>query len=73
MRLRGAETLYGLRAKALFSAYSEVLQGEIQLLTKMKTLWEYFLPETDRKLLKCIKKAQRLSQYTEAVRKILAV
>lgn len=59
--------------EALFSAYSEVLQGEIQLLTKMKTLWEYFLPETDRKLLKCIKKAQRLSQYTEAVRKILAV
>lgn len=54
----------------LFSAYSGVLQGEIQLLTKMKTLWEYFLPETDRKLLKRIKKANKLSQYTEAVRAI---
>lgn len=54
----------------LFSAYSGVLQGEIQLLTKMKTLWEYFLPETDRKLLKLIKKANKLSRYNEAVRAI---
>lgn len=55
----------------LFSAYSEVLQGENQLLTKMKTLWEYFLPETDRKLLKRVKKASKLNQYTECMREIL--
>lgn len=59
--------------EALFSAYSGVLQGEIQVLNKMKTLWEYFLPESDRKWLKCIKKAQRLSQYREAVEKIFGV
>ena len=59
--------------EALFSAYSGVLQGETQVLNKMKTLWEYFLPESDRKWLKCIKKAQRLSQYREAVGKILTV
>lgn len=54
----------------LFSAYSDTLQGEIQLLNKMKTLWELFLPETDRKLLKCIKKATKLYQYTEAIKMI---
>lgn len=50
----------------LFSAYSGALQGEVQLLTKMKTLWEYFLPETDRKVLKRIKKSNKISQYKEA-------
>lgn len=57
--------------EALFSAYSGVLQGEIQLLTKMKTLWEYFLPDTDRKILKRIRKSNKLNQYTESVREAL--
>lgn len=51
----------------LFSAYSRVLQGEVQLLTKMKTLWEYFLPVTDRKLLKQIRKSTKLSQYRACI------
>lgn len=54
----------------LFLVYSERLQGESQLLTKMKTLWEYFLSDTDRKLLKKIKKAHKLSEYTGAVNAI---
>lgn len=54
----------------LLSVYSERLQGEAQLLSKMKSLWEYFLPETDRKLLKQIHKSNRLDTYREAVRKI---
>lgn len=62
--------LYFSFHQELFSAYSEVLQGDIQLLTKMKTLWEYFLSDTDRKLLKRIKKSTRLTQYTEAVKMI---
>lgn len=57
--------------KTLFSAYSERLQGENQLLMKMKTLWEYFLPEADRKALKKIKKTHKLSEYTAAVNLIL--
>lgn len=56
--------------QTLFDAYSALLQGDAQLLTKMKTLWEYFLPETDRKLLKRIKKSTRLEQYTAVVREI---
>lgn len=54
----------------LLSVYSERLQGEAQLLSKMKSLWEHFLPETDRKLLKQIHKSNRLETYREAVRKI---
>ena len=56
--------------QTLFDAYAALLQGEAQTLMKMKTLWEYFLPETDRKLLKRIKKSTRLEQYTAAVREI---
>ena len=52
----------------LFFAYSGVLQGESQLLSRMKALWEYFLPSTDRKILKKIRKATRLSQYKECVK-----
>lgn len=65
--------LYSAFHKELFSTYSGLLQGENQILMKMKTLWEYFLPETDRKLLKRIKKANKLSQYTEAVNGILTI
>lgn len=59
--------------KELFDTYSETLQGETQILLKMKTLWEYFLPETDRKLLKRIKKATKLKQYSEVVREIFTI
>lgn len=62
--------LYAVFHRELFHYYSEKLQGTTQLLMKMKTLWEYFLPETDRKLLKKIKKANKIEQYTEAVHEI---
>ena len=38
-----------------------------QLLMKMKTFWEYFMPSTDRKVLKKIHKSNKLTQYNEAV------
>ena len=57
----------------LLSNYATTLQGDSHLLMKMKTFWEYFLPETDRKLLKAIKKANKLQQYTDAVRKIWTI
>ncbi len=55
----------------LYGTYAEMLQGEAQLLNKMKSFWEYFLPMTDRKLLKMIRKSNRISQYSEAVKLIL--
>ena len=51
----------------LLAAYAERLQGEHQLVMKMKTFWEYFMPATDRKILKKIHKSNKLSQYNEAV------
>lgn len=53
--------------RALFDAYAGHLQDERQLLTKMQGLWEYFIPETDHKILKKIKKATRISQYNDAI------
>ncbi len=50
----------------LLNGYAEVLTGgETQLLTKMKTIWEYFLPESDRKSRKLIKKCRSMDQYPE--------
>ncbi len=51
----------------LFRSYEPVLQGEVQLLAKMRTLWEYLLPDIDRKQKKRILKCIRLSAYREAV------
>ena len=51
----------------LLAAYMERLQGDHQLLMKMKTLWEYFMPATNRKILKKIQKSNKLTQYNEAV------
>lgn len=53
--------------KALFSDYEKCLEGENQLLSKMQSLWEYFMPEVDRKCRKRILKARRVSDYRAAV------
>lgn len=57
--------------ETLFNDYENYLQGENQLLTKMKTLWDYLLPDTDRKIIKKIRKAKRLSDYCQVVKQIL--
>ncbi len=41
--------------------------GEGQLLTKMKTFWEYLAPQADRKVLKAIHKSTNISKYYQAV------
>lgn len=64
--------LYFAFHETLFEAYCKVLQGESQILMKMKTLWEYFLPHTDRKLLKRIKKATKLEQYSACIKEIFS-
>lgn len=64
------ETLYNkvrtLHAR-LFEYYEAHLQGEAQLLSKMKPYWEYLLPDMDRKIKKAIKKAMRVDKYWAAV------
>lgn len=54
--------------KSVYNQYAEQLEGgEGQLLDKMKTFWEYLLPEADRKLLKAIHKSSNINKYNQAV------
>lgn len=52
----------------VFRHYAERLEGgEAQLLSKMKTFWEYLLPDADKKQLKAIHKSSNLTKYEQAV------
>lgn len=54
---------------ALFTHYEEHLNGgEGQLVTKMKTFWEYLAPRLDRKTWKAIHKSSTLTKYNVAAR-----
>ncbi|MEG1587598.1 MAG: hypothetical protein RR346_12075, partial [Bacteroidales bacterium] len=50
-----------------FASYNEYLQGEKQLLEKMKPFWEYLSDELDKRTRKKIEKANKLSHYEAAV------
>ncbi len=52
----------------LFDYYSNTLQGESQILNKMKTFWEYLLPDMDKKIHKAIKKSSSLNKYLTEIR-----
>lgn len=53
---------------SVYNQYDMQLEGgEGQLLTKMKTFWEYLLPDADRKLKKAIHKSTSISKYNQAV------
>lgn len=52
---------------SLLEAYcNSYTGGEGQIVTKMKSLWELFLPEADHKARKAIKKSHTLQQYATA-------
>ena len=54
--------------KSVYNNYDVLLEGgEGQLLTKMKTFWEYLAPQADRKVLKAIHKSTNISKYYQAV------
>lgn len=56
----------------VFAQYGNLLEGgSQQLLTKMKTYWEYLMPEGDRKAKKAIHKANKLETYQAAVHSLL--
>ncbi len=54
----------------LLQHYEGCLQGEAQLLSKLKPYWEYLLPDMDKKVRKAIKKAVRMDKYLAAVRMV---
>ena len=52
--------------------YERTLEGgEAQLLAKLKTMWEYLLPDMEKKSRKAILKSTRLETYMQAVRMAL--
>lgn len=56
----------------VFNSYREQLQGgDTQLLMKMKSFWEYLLPDGDRKSRKTIHKTTKLSNYLAAASNLL--
>jgi len=58
----------------LLKQYSDYLEGgDAQILQKMKTIWDYFLPETDKKSLKKIKKCRKLSDYNQITRNLFNI
>ena len=54
----------------LLEHYSARLQGDSQLLVKMKTFWEYLEPMIGRKSAKLIKKSINMAKYDAAVASI---
>lgn len=56
----------------VLAAYEQTIEGgEAQLLQKMKTLWEYLLPDMDKKARKQLLKCSHLDAYLRAVREAL--
>lgn len=56
----------------LLDYYVQAIEGgEIQLLHKLQSFWEYFLAYADRKALKKIKKATKIPAYTDAVHQLI--
>lgn len=53
---------------SIYDQYAAQLEGgDGQLLSKMKTFWEYLMPDADRKRLKAIHKSTSISKYNQAV------
>jgi len=56
----------------LVDGYTAQLNGgEAQLVRRLQSIWEYFLPNTDRRLLKAIKKSRHLDAYLTAAQAAL--
>lgn len=73
-RLSGSEKRERLLAfhQLLAEGYASHLEGgEGQLLDKLKTLWDYLLPDADKRLRKKVVKSACLSAYHRAVRDLI--
>lgn len=66
------EKLTELHSRLLKHYEVKLEGGEMQVLNKMKTFWEYLLPNADKKLLKAIHKSSDLNKYKVAVNTLFA-
>lgn len=53
--------------EALFAHYSAILQGQAQILTKIKTFWDYLEPIIGHKAAKAIHKSSTIPKYQATV------
>lgn len=57
----------------LLNTYCEIYTGgDAQIVNKMKSLWELFLPEADHKARKTIKKSHSIEQYASAAQEAIS-
>ena len=57
----------------VYQQYEQQLNGgDMQLVNKMKSFWEYPLPGADKKALKSIHKSNRIDKYQQAVSNLLS-
>lgn len=62
----------GQMHQLIYAEYARTLEGgEAQILQKLKPMWEYCLPDLDKKARKAILKSNKLDAYLRAVREAL--
>lgn len=54
----------------IYNHYRQTLQGESQLLMKIKTFWEYLEPIIGKKAYKLIKKSVNINKYEQTIQQI---
>ena len=65
------DKLHAFHALLLESYSSRLEGGEHQVLDKIKTVWDYLLPDAEKKLRKKVLKSTRLAAYMEAVKAMI--
>lgn len=66
---QGANAFQQLHSE-LVAQLQDRMDNDVQVVDRMRPYWEYLFPNTDRKLLKKIKKAHKLTEYNAAVAEI---
>ena len=56
--------------QAIFDNACQTYQGDSQILSHIQSFWEYLEPSIPKKIFKRIKKAGKLSEYSEAVKEL---
>ena len=56
--------------QAIFDNACQTFQGDSQILSRVQSFWEYLEPSIPKKIFKRIKKAGKLSEYSEAVKEL---
>jgi tRNA-dihydrouridine synthase len=56
--------------QAIFDNACQTFQGDSQILSHVQSFWEYLEPSIPKKIFKRIKKAGKLSEYSEAVKEL---